>query len=108
MGDWRFPRRGLTKNERGIPPKYFEDIFKTQKIQVEARTYCFTAPGLFERTVGINLKKPYYSYNAGVQFDKYISFVLKFNYHYHSHKKIHKLAPSTIFYVIRKLQCLNT
>ncbi|MBM3453659.1 MAG: class I SAM-dependent methyltransferase [Bacteroidetes bacterium] len=28
MGDWRMPRKGLTKNERGIPLSYFEKIIE--------------------------------------------------------------------------------
>jgi len=102
MGDWRWPRKGLTKNERGIPVKYFEDVFKCQNIEIEAKTYCFTAPALFESTIGKFLSKPYYSYNLGAQFDRVLSFLLSFNVHYQSNKSIHKFSPSSIFYVIRK------
>lgn len=102
MGDWRLPRKGLTKNERGIPVKFFEDIFYAQNVIVEAKTYCFTAPGLFERTIGRFLKKPYYSYIIGARFDKSLSFLLRSNSHYYSKKHLHKFAPSTIFFVIRK------
>jgi SAM-dependent methyltransferase len=103
MGDWNFPRKGLTKNERGIPIKFFDNIFKYEPVDIISREFCFTATNFIQKTIGRLLKKSVYSYKSYVVFDKLISFLLKGNVHYHAEKMIHRIAPSSIFYIIKKL-----
>ncbi len=103
MGDWRKPRKGLTKNERGIPISFFEKEFSKYSIEVVSKEYCFTVTSLIQRTVGFLFKRPIYSYKIYVVLDKIVSRMLKKNIKYHATKKINKIGPSSIFYVIKKL-----
>ena len=103
MGDWNFPRIGLTKNERGIPTSFFDNLFKIMPVEVVSKEYCFTISSLLQRTLGRFFKKPIYSYKLYVLFDKQISALLKMNVKYHAEKKRDKIAPSNIFYVIKKV-----
>jgi SAM-dependent methyltransferase len=102
MGDWQKPRKGLTKNERGIPASIFEKEFRKHAIDIVSRAYCFSASPLFQRMVGFLFKRPIHSYKAYVLFDKHVSRLLKYNISYHATRKIRKLGPQSIFYVIRK------
>lgn len=103
MGDWRFPRRGLTKNERGIPVKIFDKIFAGNQIEIVYKEYCFTATSFLQNLVGEFFSKPIYSYRLYVLFDKYLSMLLKFNTHYHARNKIERISPNNVFYVIKKI-----
>jgi SAM-dependent methyltransferase len=103
MGDWRKQRNGLTKNERGIPVSFFDSEFNQYSIQIISKEYCYTITPFLQKTIGRLLKKPIYSYRPYVLIDKYISNLLKNNVRYHPTKKIYKIAPGSIFYVIKKL-----
>lgn len=103
MGDWRKARNGLTKNERGIPVSFFDNVFNQHSIEIVSKEYCFTLTSLLQRTFGFLFKQPIYSYKFYVLFDKHVSNILKKNVVYHATKKINKIAPSSIFYVIKKL-----
>lgn len=103
MGDWRKPRKGLTKKERGIPISFFEKEFSKYSIEIVSKEYCFTVTSLFQRTIGFLFKRPIYSYKTYVLLDKYISYLLKKNVVYHATRKLNKIAPQSIFYVIKKL-----
>lgn len=102
MGDWRKPRRGLTKNERGIPVSFFENEFSKYPVQVVSKEYCFTITSFLQRLSGRFLKQPIYSYKSYVLFDKYISILFKKNVKYHAKNKINKLSPQSVFFVIKK------
>jgi SAM-dependent methyltransferase len=103
MGDWRKQRRGLTKNERGIPISFFEKEFVKYSIEIISKEYCFTATSFMQRYAGFLFKRPIYSYKIYVIFDKLISRILKKNVRYHATKIINKISPKSIFYVIKKL-----
>lgn len=102
MGDWNFPRRGLTKNERGIPVAFFEEIFKREPVNVISRGYCFTMASLIQRTLGGLFRNPICSYKSYLLFDRLLSLSLKRNVKYHPVSKIDRISPSSIFYVVRK------
>jgi ubiquinone/menaquinone biosynthesis C-methylase UbiE len=103
MGDWREKRRGLTKNERGIPISFFDTELGRYSIEIVSKEYCFTVTSLIQRAIGFFFKKPIYSYKTYVVLDKYISSFLKKNIRYHATRKINKIGPQSIFYVIKKL-----
>ena len=103
MGDWRKPRKGLTKHERGIPISFFEKEFGKYSIEIVSKEYCLTATSLIQRSVGFLFKRPVYSYKFYVVLDKFISGLLINNVRYHSGRKINRIAPSSVFYVIKKL-----
>jgi len=103
MGDWRKNRKGLTKNERGIPVSFFDSEFSKYPMGIISKKYCFTGTSLFMKAFGKFLKKPIFSYNLYIFFDSFLSSILKNNVHYLSNRKLDKVAPSSIFYVLKKL-----
>ncbi len=103
MGDWRLPRKGLTKNERGIPMTFFENELSKYPIEIISKEYCFTATSFMQRIAGGFFSKPIYSYKIYVILDKIISRLLKSNVSYHATLKINRIAPGSIFYVIKKI-----
>ena len=102
MGDWREPRKGATKNERGIPIAYFEKQFSKYSLEIISREYCFTATSFIQRKIGFMLRQPIYSYKAYVVFDKHLSNLLRKNVRYHALRSINKIAPSSLYYVLKK------
>jgi len=102
MGDWRSPRPGLTKNERGIPLKFFEKTFSTQPVEVISRSFCFTLTTHIKKIFGCFFKKPLQYYKFYILFDKFISGILKFNLKYHPTKPVERIAPNSVFYVLKK------
>ena len=103
MGDWTGPRKGLTKNERGIPVSVFDDTLSKCDVEIVSKEYCFMLSSLIQRTVGSLLKKPIYAYKSYVLADKYASKLLKGNLRYHATKKLERIAPQSVFYVVKKL-----
>jgi SAM-dependent methyltransferase len=103
LGDWRKPRPGLTSNERGIPVSYFDRFFMNQPVELISKSYCFTMTYQIQKILKPVLKKPLYSYGWYIRFDRMLSSILKHNVRYHAVKKRHRIAPSNIFYVIRKV-----
>ncbi len=102
MGDWNYRREGLTKNERGIPASFFKSFFKNQSVSVVSTNYCFTMTALFQRKFGHYLKRPIYSYKSYLLFDKLLSTIFAPNITYHAKNKIDRIAPSSVFYTIKK------
>lgn len=102
LGDWNKPRKGLTKNERGIPLEIFERILADNPVIILNKTYCFAMTSFLQKILGRFLKKPLYTIKSYIVFDKYLSGALSFNYHYHRRNIIEKCAPSSIFYIIKK------
>lgn len=102
LGDWRTSRRGLTKNERGIPVKVFKDIMAGLPVKILHKSYCFTTPSLLQRLLKPLLNKPLFTYHSYIMFDKYLSKALAFNINYHSKSIWQKCSPSNIFYVLEK------
>ncbi len=98
MGDWNYPRKGLTKYERGIPLNIFRTIFSKLNMKVLHETPCFTMLFLFQKI----FKKKLYNNKLYMTFDKYLSKVFLFNYHYHAKNKLQRIAPANIFYVVTK------
>ncbi len=102
MGDWRKPRNGLTKNERGIPVNFFDTEFSKYSVEIVSKDYCFTATSFLQRSIGNWFKKPLYSYKFYLFIDKILSSLLKKNVKYHAVKKIERISPQAIFYVVKK------
>lgn len=102
MGDWRNKRPGLTKNERGIPVSIFDSVFKKHPVQIISKEYCFTMIAFLQGILGKFTKKPIFFYRNYVYFDRFLSSLVKNNLHYHAQKKLHRVAPTSIFYVIQK------
>jgi hypothetical protein len=102
MGDWRQNRKGLTKNERGIPTTIFEKIFLDNKIEIISKSYCFTMTSFLQVSFGKLFSKPIIAYKIYVLFDKIISAIFKSNTRYHATKKLQRISPQNIFYILKK------
>jgi SAM-dependent methyltransferase len=99
MGDWRYPRKGLTKRERGIPAKILRDIIGAAGFQIVRERKC-----VFPLTVRLRylMKSPVYNSRLCVLFDAAICNLPIWPYRYHATRFWHKLRPSAIFYVLKK------
>ena len=102
MGDWRNPRKGLTKNERGIPVAFFKSIIANQPITIISESYCFTMQGVFKKIFSPFFKKSIHNYKLYVATDKMLSSLLRFNARYNPTKKTHRIAPTSVFFVFKK------
>jgi SAM-dependent methyltransferase len=100
MGDWRKPRLGVTKNERGIPVRLFDEIFGNNNVEIVAKTYI---DSLFVYKILSKIFKIDMTTKKYVLIDKFISLLFSWNIHYHRTSKYQKIAPGAVFYVIRKL-----
>lgn len=100
MGDWRNPRTGLTKRERGIPLKLLDQMFREDGLEVVSRRFCFF-PGTPRLA---RLTKTPAAYNSRVltALDAVGSVVTRPLYRYHAAKQWQKVRPTNAFYVARK------
>lgn len=99
MGDWRAPRVGLTKHERGIPLRIFRSIINSTGVRVVRETL-----GGFPLTprLWILLKRQPYNSHVAVFLDKLLSRGFAWNYRYHPVTVFQKLMPSLVSYVLEK------
>lgn len=99
MGDWRLPRRGLTKNERGIPLKIFREIIKKNNFSIEKETiWNFSIlPHIFKKVVNHLYNNKYMT-----KLDILLSKLFTWNYRYHAVGTIKKIRPTSIFYILKK------
>ena len=104
MGNWRVAREGLTKNERGIPLPVFKTIFNNSPVEVVSSKLCFTMTALLQRTVGKFLEHPIYTYKTYLTIDRVLSSILQANLKYHPTNRLQRVAPSSVFYVVKKLR----
>lgn len=99
MGDWRRPRRGLTKRERGIPRELLLNAFTNSGLQVERATDCmFPAVPRIARMMGA---EPYNS-RFWTYCDLLLSAMFRWNYTYHPTSVWRKLRPTGIYIVAFK------
>ncbi len=100
MGDWRYPRQGLTKNERGIPPSFFDDVFKESKVEIVKKSIC-------DANFAFKILNKLFTLNRDTigyqKLDKIISNLFSWNIHYHPTSMIQKMGPSAVFYIIKKV-----
>jgi SAM-dependent methyltransferase len=99
MGDWRFSRKGLTKNERGIPENVLDEIIKNSNIKV-VQKHLFTCMTPFLRRISHG--HSFFNSNCYFILDKYLSKLLAFNKSYHPTNKLKRIAPQAAFYVLQK------
>jgi len=100
MGDWRQKRNGVTKRERGVSLQYFRKIIKENNLEIISEKLI-----LFPLLRRINFRE----YRGGnsklwVYLDNIFGRIFSFNYRYHSTKFYQKIAPQSVFYVLRKEQ----
>ncbi len=99
MGDWREPRSGLTKNERGIPHTYFDQFFQETGVDIVKKSFC---DSLFLYKILSKFFKVNQDTNLYQSIDSIVSRVLAFNIHYHPTRFLDKVSPGSVFFVVQK------
>jgi SAM-dependent methyltransferase len=99
MGDWRYPRRGLTKSERGIPHAIFRNIIVSAGFEVVRETLCmFSLVG----RLSYFTSRPIWSFKWILQLDRLICRLPVWPQHYHPKRIWHKIRPAGVAFVLRK------
>src|SRR5262245_61403198 len=92
MGDWRFPRRGLTPRERGIPLECFRRAIHASGLVIERERMCMFSPlGHVPGTLNSRM---------WMRVDELLCRLLP--YRYHARHWWEKLRPGCVFYMLRK------
>ena len=101
MGDWRCPRRGLTKRERGIPISIFRNMIKLSGLIVRRETRCmFSLTSRLGKLIGGSA----YNSRMVVSLDKLIcAFPIWPDVH-HAANSFQKLRPTSVFHILEKPQ----
>lgn len=99
MGDWRSPRPGLTKRERGIPPGLLTEFLESAGFLIERQSMCFFAP---LSALGRKLGRPLTSSTTMVRFDSALSTATRWNYRYHPESRLRRIRPGSVFFVATK------
>lgn len=99
MGDWRKPRYGLTKRERGIPIEIFNKFISDTGFNVISKSRCMFS---LTHRLGILQGKQAYNSRAMVNCDRFFCFLFSWNKTYHAVNIRQKLRPVAIAYVVRK------
>lgn len=102
MGDWRYPRPMLTKHERGIPLGFFRRRIAELGFSVVSEHLCLTMNSFLQRTIGKWLRRALTEYETYVYADQVLSRLTAFNLHYHPQHWWQRIAPQSVFYVLRK------
>jgi SAM-dependent methyltransferase len=99
MGDWRQPRTGLTKRERGIPLPIFRRIWAETGLRVLRQALCaFPATPRLRRLTG---RHPFLEPWA-VSLDAGLSRLFAWNLRYHRRNVFEKLCPTCVYAVLRR------
>ncbi len=99
MGDWRKPRHGLTKHERGIPLPLFREIIEKAGFTTVRETLCMfpLMPKLWQI-----IDKPAYNSTLATYADWLSSRLLRWNLRYHATSMPQKFRPTNVYYVLTK------
>ncbi len=98
MGDWSTPRRGLTRNERGIPRDILIDRLRGVFEEVHCSLCGFPVVARLARAVRID------AYNSMIvtRVDALLSRAFAWNVNYHPITILHRFRPTSMFAVVKK------
>lgn len=99
QGDWRYPRNGVTKNERGIPAEIFDKIIREHGFNIVYKRYCDFQP---LPALARFLKHKLYNNAFLVFFDSLICNILPWKKTYHRTKFVQKISPASVVYILKK------
>jgi SAM-dependent methyltransferase len=99
MGDWRAPRRGLTRRERGIPRGLLEAGAVSAGFSILRASVCYFPPWV--RLCQAFGKFPFTSKSA-TRIDAVLARAFEFNYRYHRVSLASRFAPASLFIVASK------
>jgi SAM-dependent methyltransferase len=105
MGDWRQPRKGLTKRERGIPLKIFRPMIAAAGFEiVRERKFMFPVT----RRLRYFVNSPVFNSRSLTKIDALISCLPVWSTRYHPQRFVHKLRPEAIFLVLQRPAASNS
>ena len=99
MGDWRSPRPGLTKRERGLPQKLFGNMLASAGFCVKRAEPCFFP---VVRIAGSAMGLHVYNHVFSARIDHWLSKAFAWNYAYYRPTKLSKMAPGCGFWLVSK------
>jgi SAM-dependent methyltransferase len=100
MGDWAFPRPGLTARERGIPLRLFRDSIERAGLRIERQGLC-----MFSLTTRIaRLLRVSAAFCSGgmVRLDSVLATATRPVYRYHATAAWRRVRPTAAAYVLRR------
>jgi SAM-dependent methyltransferase len=98
MGDWRNPRRGLTKNERGIPKQLYLRAVASAGFQVVSATLCLFPAHSRLAGFGLSLDT-----KRGLALDRVLCAATGWNDRYHPLKPWQKAHPTSLSVAMRRI-----
>lgn len=99
QGDFRFPRSGLTKFERGIPENILDDLVSSTGFTVVSREYCVFPPlAKLCSKLGTKLYNNYFV----TYLDIILCKISALNSKYHRVNFFNKWAAASIYFVLSK------
>lgn len=99
MGDWRRPRSGLTRHERGIPLPLFRGLIERAGLMVLRETRCcLSVMSRLSRFIG----RPVWTVPWAVRLDAWLCRLPVWSRRYHATRPWHKLRPVVVAYVLEK------
>ena len=99
MGDWRVPRRGLTRRERGIPRKLLEAGVTSAGLHIVRSSVCYFPPWV--RLCEKSGKFPF-TRRWATHIDAMLARAFEFNDRYHRVGLASRFAPASLFVVATK------
>lgn len=102
MGDWRQPRRGLTKRERGIPLAIFRRIIANAGFTVLKETRCMFS--LMSRLSPLMGGRSVWTSRLIVQVDQAMCKLPIWSRKYGGQKALYKIRPTAVSYVLSRLR----
>jgi SAM-dependent methyltransferase len=97
MGDWRRPRHGMTRRERGIPPRLFREAIRGAGFSIEREAPCMFRPALRVPWLARRANTP-----LGAAMDEWLSRLFAWNATYHATHWWQKIRPACRFFVLRR------
>jgi SAM-dependent methyltransferase len=99
MGDWRHSRPGLTRFERGIPLRIFEQMIFSADLQILKKSRCVYS--LTSRARYLT-KKSAFNSKLFVGLDKLLCRYLSLSDSYHPKRSFEKLKATSVFFILKK------
>jgi SAM-dependent methyltransferase len=100
MGDWRRPRAGLTKRERGIPIGILRRMVRSAGFRVLSEARCNSS--VIRALQGRIGKRSVWNSPVAVAIDSLLCRLLSWNEVYHAAHWIQKVRPASLFLVLTK------
>ena len=99
MGDWRRPRAGLTKRERGIPLSILRNIVAAAGLEVLSSSLCDFPP--IERVMRL-IRSDIFNSPLMTRIDALASTAFSWNVNYHPRNLLQRFRPTSAFMVLCK------